>query len=193
MTFPNCDIPVCLTHFFMCEFWSGCVGSPKNSSISDNRKLFWERRCSEEEATQSKCNDDWIRSEFLFHTGVLLENCGKLRSFKLQKNKRTFRKLKPGEDFQSLVWTRLKPEAQTGLERLWWRGCTVHPAWDVRATSPTDNHHSHTKAMASTEGQSYPHVRKEEAEGGGRSCDRELSKTNLCRRRTKQTTLAEHS
>lgn len=92
--FSNCDIPVRLTHFLMCEIWSGCEGSPKNSSISDNRKLLWERRCSEEEATQSKCNDDWIRSEFLFHTGVLLENCGKLRSFKLQKKQKNLQRAK---------------------------------------------------------------------------------------------------
>lgn len=50
--------------------WS--EGSPKNSLKSKDRKLFWERQCSEEEATQSECNSGWIRSEFLLHTEVLM-------------------------------------------------------------------------------------------------------------------------
>lgn len=63
-----------------CEFWSGREGSPKNSLISDSMKLFWERRCSEEEATQLKCNNGWIRGESLSHTGVQIV-------FKLKKRK----------------------------------------------------------------------------------------------------------
>lgn len=68
----------------------------------------------------------------------------------------------------SLVWTvsfvtRLKPEAQTGLERLRRPGCAARLARDVRATSPIDDHHSHARAMARAEGQSYPGGR----EGGG--------------------------
>lgn len=81
----------------------------------------------------------------------------------------------------SLVWTvlcvtRLKPEAQTGLERLRRRGCAARLARDVRATSPTDDHHSHARAMARAEGQSYPGGREGKGGGGGwGSCDGKLS------------------
>lgn len=61
-------------------------------------------------------------------------------------------------------------------------------------TSPTDDHHSDTEAMARAEGQSYPGGDREEGSEGlggvggwvGGSCDCQLSKTNLCRRRRRR-------
>lgn len=101
--FSNCDIPVRLNHFFVCECWSGREGSPKNSLRSDNRRLFWEKavlwRGSSQNATMTG-----LRSEFLFHTEVLLENWDLLNSQK--QKKRTFRELKSGEYFQSAAESR---------------------------------------------------------------------------------------
>lgn len=62
MTFPTLIIQF-IWNIFLISKWSGCEDSPKNSLISDDRKLFWKRQCSEEEDPQSK--SDWIRSEFL--------------------------------------------------------------------------------------------------------------------------------
>lgn len=195
--FSNCDIPVRLNHFFVCECWSGREGSPKNSLRSDNRKLFWEKavlwRGSSQNATMTG-----LRSEFLFHTEVLLENWDLLNS-ENKKKKKNLQRTKIRWIFSVCCWVSEKPEAQTGLERLWWRGCTVHLAWDVRATSPTsptDDRQSHREAVAKAEGQSYPGSREGLgwAEGGRGHVTANFLKTNLCRRQkeTEKTTLAEH-
>lgn len=100
MTFPAVIFQFDWTpFFFFVNVWCGCEGSLKISCCE-------KRQCSEEEeATQSKCNSDRIRREFLLHTEVLMREekkkkiCGKMRSYLVQKW--TFEKLNPGEDFQS--------------------------------------------------------------------------------------------
>lgn len=95
-------------------------------------RFFWERQCSEEEATQSECNGDRTRSEFLLCSEVLMANWDLTQS--------TNRKTKSMCRFSVRCWdlllvTWLKLEAQTG--RRVSNGCTERRPGDKRATSPT--------------------------------------------------------
>lgn len=194
--FSNCDIPVRLNHFFLCELWSGCEGSPKIFFISHDRKLFWERQCSEEETTQSKCNNDLKRvpssyrslMEKLWQTEILYTPKRNLRITNQTRWRLSVHCWVSSRLFLFVTW--LKPRAQTGLVCLWWWGCTVHQAWDVRATSPTDDHRSHTEATERAEGNLIQEGGREEG-----WCDCKLSK-QTCVEEEKQrerTTLAEQS
>lgn len=140
--FSNCDIPVRLNHFFVCECWSGREGSPKNSLRSDNRKLFWEKavlwRGSSQNATMTG-----LRSEFLFHTEVLLENWDLLNS-ENKKKKRTFRELKSGEYFQSAAESRKNQKhkqvwsvSDGGAARCTWHEMWGQPVQPVQQTTAT--------------------------------------------------------
>lgn len=64
--FSNHHVPVHLGYIFLFTIKFVFVVSMVCSLLSDNRKLFWERRRSEEEATQSKCNGDWMTSKSSF-------------------------------------------------------------------------------------------------------------------------------
>lgn len=127
-----------------------------------------------------------------------------------QKKKRTFRKLKPGEDFSVRCWvsscrltvsffclfvflilmTWLKPEAQTGLECLWWRrGCTVHLTWDVRGNQSNQSNRRPPQphwGYGREQGAGTILSRRGGGRGGrrgGRSEGVMWLQTNLCRRR----------
>lgn len=97
-----------------------------------------------------------------FSIKVLVENCGNFifcSEVNRQRRKTRWR-------LSVRCWVSSRPKrvcgvaetekGQMGLDRLQWRCCAARPAWDVRATSPTDDHHSHTQAMARAEGQTYP-------------------------------------
>ena len=137
MTFSRCDIPVL---FLNCEFWSGCEGSPK---------ISFKIQRLEEEATQSKCNGDRIRSgEFLLRTEVLT---GKLSS---DVHKRNLQKTKTrwrlsvccwvSSCFVLFIWfvTWLKPETQEkgvsdgpGAALCAWREMSGQPVQQTTTTA----------------------------------------------------------
>lgn len=143
--FSNCDIPVRLNHFLLVDFEVDVKVLQKFLNIR--------------------------RQEAVLRKAVLWRGSNAVKMQQLLDKKRVpfpywspVGKLKPGElSVRSWVSSGLfylrrgwNQKHKRGLERLWWRGCSVRLAWDARATSPTDDHHSHTKAMAGAEGQPYP-------------------------------------
>lgn len=102
------------------------------------------RQCSEEEATQSKCNSGRIRSEFLLHTEILMRKKKEKKNLwqnEISSSSETnLRRTKSRWGFSvrcrvssELFATWLKPEAQTGRRRV--SDCAavlVQLAWDVR-------------------------------------------------------------
>lgn len=196
--FSICDIPVRLNHIyiFFClwKFWRGCEGSPKNSLISNNRKLFWEeRQCSEEEATQSKCNNDWIRSKFLFHSEVLLENCGKLQKTKRKKNNNNITNRKNLQETKTRWWFSVRRlslvclirEAQTGVgaslccapgTRRW--GQPVQPVQQTTAAARANRGYGEHRGTNLS--------RKRDSERDRVSVCGVMWQQNLCRRRRKK-------
>lgn len=198
--FSSCDIPVRLNpFFFFVNVWCGCEGSLKISCCE-------KRQCSEEEeATQSKCNSDRIRREFLLHTEVLMREEKKEEDLWqneiLSSPEINFRKTKSRWGF-SVCWvssglfflfaTWLKPVAQTGRRRV--SDCMallVQLAWDVRGnqskqsnTWPPRPQWGDGESMGWGVGGTLIQTggRRSEARGGG---DKVVQK--------KKTTLAEHS
>lgn len=151
--FSNCDIPVRLNLFY----WLICKSM---------WRFFWERQCSEEEATQSECNGDRTRSEFLLRSEVLMANWDPTQSTNW-KTKSMCRFSVRCWDLLLVTW--LKLEAQTGCRVS--DGCAERRPGDLRATSPISPT-SPTDGRQRRAGDDLIQVR------GGR-----CHTTNLCRER----------
>lgn len=144
--------------------------------------------------SSQNANNDWIRSEFLFHTEVLLENWDLLISKKKKKNrKKNLQRTKTRWIFSVCCWVS-KPEVWSvsgGGAAL----CTWHEMWG-QSVQPVQQTTTTATERPWQEQRDRDRAAGREArrEEGGGHVTANLLKTNLCRRRKvkEKTTLAEH-